>query len=114
MINDVCRAYFYAKAMKDIYIEISAEDKDAGPDVLGKLEFCLYGTPDAVKGLQETLSAQLESCWLRRGIGHPAVFRRPDRDIMTLVHGDDYVSSSRQSDLDWIEVQLQAAYEIQT
>ena len=33
---------------------------------------------------------------------------------MTLVHGDDYVSSGRQTDLDWMEVQLQAAYEIQT
>ena len=33
---------------------------------------------------------------------------------MTLVHGDDYVSSGRQTDLDWMEVQLQAVYEIQT
>jgi hypothetical protein len=33
---------------------------------------------------------------------------------MTLVHGDDYVSSGRQADLDWMEIQLQAAYEIQT
>ena len=35
MINDVRRAYFYAKATRDIYIEIPAEDEDAGPDVLG-------------------------------------------------------------------------------
>jgi hypothetical protein len=42
------------------------------------------------------------------------VFWHPDRDIMTLVHGDDYVSSGRQADLDWMEIQLQAAYEIQT
>ena len=41
------------------------------------------------------------------------MFWHPDRDIMTLVHGDDYVSSGRQTDLDWMEIQLQAAYEIQ-
>ena len=50
MINDVRRAYFYAKATRDIYIEIPAEDDEAGPDVLGKLELCLYGTRDAAKG----------------------------------------------------------------
>ena len=33
---------------------------------------------------------------------------------MTLVLGDDYVSSGHQTDLDRMEVQLQAAYEIQT
>ena len=42
------------------------------------------------------------------------MFWHPDRDIVTLVHGDDYVSSCRQTDLDWMEIQLQAAYEIQT
>ena len=42
------------------------------------------------------------------------MFWHPDRDILTLVHGDDYVSSGRQTDLEWMEVQLQAAYEIQT
>ena len=99
---------------RDIYIEIPSEDEDAGPDVLGKLELCLYGTRDAAKGWQETLSAQLEACGFRRGIGHPAVFWHPERDIMTLVHGDDYVSSGLQTDLDWMEVQLQASYEIQT
>ena len=39
------------------------------------------------------------------------MFLHPDR---TLVCGDDYVSSGRQADLDWMEIQLQAAYEIQT
>ena len=59
VINDVHRAYFHVKATRDIYSEISAEDPDAGPDLLSKLEFCLYRTRDAAKGWQETLSAQL-------------------------------------------------------
>ena len=82
--------------------------------MLGKLELCLYGIRDAAKGWQEMLSAQLEACAFRRGIGHPAVFWHPTRNIMTLVHGDDYVSSGLQADLDWMESQLQASYEIQT
>ena len=35
MINCVRRAYFYAKARRDIYIEIPSEDEGAGPDALG-------------------------------------------------------------------------------
>ena len=33
---------------------------------------------------------------------------------MTLVHGDDYVSTGVQEDLDWLELELQKAYEIHT
>ena len=114
MINDVRRAYFYAKATRDLYIELPVEDPDASPDVLGKLELCLYGTRDAAKGWQETLAAQLESCGFKRGIGHPSVFVNVDRQIVTLVHGDDYVSSGPIDSLDWLEAQLAASYEIQT
>ena len=80
----------------------------------GKVEPCLYATRDAAKDWPETLSAQLGACGSHRGIGHPAVFGHPERDIMTLVQGDDYVSSGRQLDLDWMEVSLQTSYEIQT
>ena len=74
---------------------------------------CLYGTRDAAKGWQEALSAQLQACGFKRGIVHPAVFWHPTRNITTLVHGDDYVLSGLQADLEWMEVQLQASYEIQ-
>ena len=33
---------------------------------------------------------------------------------MTLVHGDDYFSSGLQANLDWLEGELAASYEIQT
>ena len=112
MINDVRRAYFYAKARRDIYIEIPAEDPDGGPGVLGKLELCLYGTRDAAKWWQDTLSDQLENCGFVRGKGHPSVFWHPTRHIKTLVHGDDYVTSGDANDLNWVEAELKKAYEI--
>ena len=36
MINDVRRAYFYAKASRDLYIELPAEDPEASPEVFRK------------------------------------------------------------------------------
>ena len=97
MINDVRRAYFYAKIQRDVYIELPKEDPDYGKGLLGKLKLCLYGTRDAAKGWQETLSAHLESIGFIRGIGHPSVFWHPEKMIKTLVHGDDYCSAGPSS-----------------
>ena len=71
--------------------------------MLGKLKPCLYGTRDAAKGWQETLSAHLRSLGFKKGKGHPCVFHHPSRDIKTLVHGDDYVSAGSDESMDWLE-----------
>ena len=52
MVNDVSRAYFYAKCTRCIYIELPKEDPDAHPDFLGRLKLCLYGTRDAALNWQ--------------------------------------------------------------
>ena len=59
MVDDMRRAYFYAKIQRDVYIELPQEDEMHGKK-LGKLKLCLYGTRDAAKGWQETLSVHLE------------------------------------------------------
>ena len=114
MINDVRRAYFYAKIQRDVYIELPKEDPDYGKDILGKLRLCLYGTRDAAKGWQETLSSHLESIGFKRGRGHPSVFWHPEKMIKTLVHGDDYVSSGSSDSMRWLESELSKAYELQS
>ena len=50
MINNVRRAFFYAKINWDVYIELPKEDPKFGTGLLGKLRLCLYGTRDAAKG----------------------------------------------------------------
>ena len=94
-----------------MYIELPEEDEMHGK-MLGKLKLCLYGTRDAAKGWQETLSAHLETIGFKRGRGHPCVFHHPERDIKTLVHGDDYVSAGSDESMDWLENELAKAYEI--
>ena len=56
MIHDVRRAYFYASIQCAVYTELPREDVKAWPDVIGKLELCLYGIRDAAKGWQDELS----------------------------------------------------------
>ena len=114
IVCDVRRAYFYAKINRDVYIELPAEDPESGGDLVGKLRLCLYGTRDAAKSWQETLSLHLESVGFKRGRGHPSVFHHPERGLKALVHGDDYVASGASKDIDWFKAELEKAYEIQT
>ena len=114
MANYASRAYFYAPIKRKLFIELPAEDKDGRPGEVGRLNVCLYGTRDAAKQWQDTLSAHLQSLGFKRGKGYPAVFVHPIKNVMTLVHGDDYVSAGEPQDLTWIEGELAKRYEIQT
>ena len=96
-----------------MYIELPAED-GAGPDVIGKLNLCLYGTRDAAVNWQETLSGHLVGLGFLGSAVFPCVFAHPSRDMLTLVHGDDYVTSGKSADLDWLQSELEKAYEIKS
>ena len=93
MANDVRRAYFYAPAQRDLYIELPAEDLKGDKRVLGKLRLSPYGTRDAANNVQETLTTQLVSTSCVRGVGHPCCYYHPGRKLWTMVHGDDYFTA---------------------
>ena len=114
LIHDVHRAYFYAKQTRNIFIELPKEDGDAKEGEIGQLLLCLYGTRDAAKEWQKTLSENLRKNGFVAGAGHPSVFYNAEKDIRTLVHGDDYFSCGRPEQLKWLEERLGEAYEIQT
>ena len=115
MINDVRRAYFYAQATRDLYIELPPEGEQYGQgDLSGKLNLCLYGTRDAALNWQETLSNHLIENGFRRGVGFPSVFHDLGYDTWTLVHGDDYRSAGDDKGLQWLEKTLAEKYEIKT
>ena len=115
MISDVRRACFYAEATRDLFIELPDEDAEYGKgDLVGKLRLCLYGTRDAALNWQETLSNHLIDNGFVRGVGFPSVFYHPERDVWTLVHGDDYCSAGDDAALAWLEKVLTQKYEIKT
>ena len=77
MINDVSRAYFYADAIRCMYIELPAEDTLHDPTMLGRLRLCLYGTRAAALNWQQTLNDHVVEAGFKRGVGHPSVFYYP-------------------------------------
>ena len=60
------------------------------------------------------MSQDLASIGYKRGVGHPSTFYHADKDIMTLVHGDDYFSCGSDASLDWLDAELRKLYEIKS
>ena len=105
---------FYAEATRDLYVELPEEDSEFGGSMVGRLRLCLYGTRDAALNWQDTLSKHLVDIGFKRGIGFPSVFVHEERDVWTLVHGDDYFSAGSKDSLSWLESELSKKYEIKT
>ena len=69
---------------------------------------------DTAKSWQQTLTEHLIEIGFKRGRGHIRVFHHPERNIRTLVHGDDYCSAGARGDFDWLQAKLEKAYELKT
>ena len=95
-------------------IDLPSEDEDAAEGEVGELLLCLYGTRDAAREWQRTLSKHLVSIGFVAGRGHPSTLHHAERDIRMLVHGDDYFSSGQADQLDWVQAELSKKYEIQS
>ena len=113
MVNDVSRAFFHAKATRDVYVKLPEENLQPGEEGLcGKLNFSMYGIRDAAQNWQSEYSQRLIDSGFTRGKASPRVFHHVARDIRTLVHGDDYVSVGLPGQLKWMQEQLASKYQI--
>merc|ERR1711884_669359 len=88
LIVDIKRAYFYAKAQKDVYIKLPPEDPRAGdPNACGKLLKSLYGTRDAGANWHREYTGFLQGIGMKQGVTNPCHFTLLDRCLRGLVHG---------------------------
>ena len=92
--------------------ELPDEDKEAGKDLVGKLELCLYGIRDAARGWQECLASHLVEVGFDRGVAHSCVFKHSEWNLITVVHGDDYVTSGPPEGLYKMQKALEARFEL--
>ena len=109
---DVRRAYFHAKVKTETYVELPDEDKHQGEDVAGKLRLSLYGTREAASNWEEEYSEHLIKEGFIKGKANPCIFRHKDKNIKTVVHGDDFTAAAKLSQLEWMRDHLQSKYEI--
>ena len=115
MVNGVSRAFFHAKARREVYVQIAAEDMQPGDEgKCGKLSYSMYGTRDAAQNWASEYVEMLVSTGFEQGKASPCVFFHRDRSIRTFVHGDDYVSTAKLAQLKWLKSKLEEKYQIKT
>ena len=101
MINDVARAFFAAKATRNVCVELPEEHKtteDLKNDNVGLLQMNFYGCRDAATNWQEEVAKEMVSWVFSRGRYNPCLYYHKETQLKCLVHGDDFVSvGSRKS-----------------
>ena len=110
MVNDVRRAYFYAKASRNIYVQLPPEDSK--PGYVGRLNKAMYGTRDAAANWERRYCDHLETVGFVRGLSSPCVFYHPVTSIRLVVHGDDFTFLAPASQTQWCKDSMTQECEI--
>ena len=105
----------YPPCDEDVCVELCDEDREAGEEhMCGKLSKAAYGTRIAANMWQREAGNTLKGAGFTAGRTSPCLFHHPVRDMMVLLHGDDFVSSGSVEDLKLLEKVLSAKYSIKT
>ena len=83
---DVKRAHFYSDATRELYVELPAEAKTPGEDVVGKLLKSLYGTRDAPLNWELQIRKVMVALGFKQGKSNPCIYFHAGRDLRTVVH----------------------------
>ena len=116
MLNDVARAFFEAPMTRQVCVELPLEARTEGEDedVVGLLLLSLYGTRDAAANFQAEVRKFLVGAGYEQSRYNPQVYCHKSRDLKTLVHGDDFVTSGDRDHARWLEERLRRRFEIKT
>eukprot|EP00973_Karenia_brevis_P064125 8911025-Karenia_brevis.AAC.1 len=76
MINDVSRAYFYARSDTPTFVEICEEDREENDDnKCGQLNVSMYGTRQAAQNWQNCVNSLLANNGFIAARSSPCLFR---------------------------------------
>ena len=110
---DVSRAYFYAPAVRSVFVRLPDEDRtEADSGMVGELCMSMYGTRDAAQNWAEEYSKCLVEAGFIRGVANPCLFRHAKKDVQIVVHGDDFMAAGEDRDLKEVEDMLARKYKI--
>ncbi len=113
MYADVSRAYFYAPAVRPVYVQIAAEDVEPGDEgLVGRLKMSMYGTRDAAANWAAEYGATLVAAGYVQGISSPCIFHNAQHDSTIMVHGDDFVGVGNPVELGRIRAALEDKYKL--
>ena len=95
MLNDVARAFFEARAIRELCVEIPIEDRspeEDSEDNVAILEKSLYGTRDAAKNFQQEVKRFMVGIGFSQGGYNASSYFHDKKKLKTIVHGDGFVT----------------------
>ena len=93
MYADVSRAYFYAKAVRPVYVKLPEEDIEPGDEnKCRRLRTSMYGTRDAALNWSLEYAATLPADGYVQGKSNPCLFFNKAIGVSVMVHGDDFIA----------------------
>ena len=109
---DVRRAYFYARATEEVYVELPPELREEGKDLVGLLLKSLYGTRSGSRNWQLQLGKDLTSSALgfKQARGSPCLYYHSGEDAHLVAFGDDLWLLADQPGLDALKPKLHKTY----
>ena len=113
MFIDVSRAYFYAKARRDVYVEIPNEDWEEGDEYrCGKLRLSMYGTRDAAQNWEYCYQEAFKELGFKPGHTSVCHLHHQKRGLKAVVHGDDFTITGSEEELENLGEKLKKKFEI--
>ena len=110
---DVSRAYFYAAAVRPVFVKLPEEDLEEGDEgKCGKLRVSMYGTRDAALNWSLEYSKTLIASGYKQGVANPCLFYHAGKDVSVMVHGDDFAAVGEEKDVAETERILREKYKI--
>ena len=99
MINDISRAFFHARAKREVFVQLPKEDMNEGEEKMcGRLKYSMYGTRDAAQNWYQEYSGQLIKIGFEQGKASPCTFYHRELGIRTMAsHTRPTPGTSRSS-----------------
>ena len=112
MIQDISKAYSFAPATREIFIELPPEKARAG--MVGKLQKTLYGTRDAAPNWAEAYTKVLTSMGYKKDLSSPCSFYHDKWDLSIVVHGDDFLSAAPADSFKMMNDAFEKEFQVKT
>ena len=72
----------------------------------------MYGTRAAANSWAKEYTGKLQQWGFTRGRSTPCVFFHRKRELLAMVHGDDFVSLGPEEQVRWFHSQMEDTYEV--
>ena len=111
LVADISRAFFYAPATREVYVDLPEEDTGPGEvGLCGRLCYSLYGTRDAAQNWQSHVTKTMNGLGFISGKSSPCMFYNPEWGLRSFVHGDDFVTTGSPEALRWFGTVLKKVF----